>query len=291
VVPLFLSRILPTGTVGFFAISMVLAFISTYDSYMLTFAGILVQDVILPLRNKPIRPKQHIWLLRGAIMFVAVFVFLFSISFDPKQYLWMFFMMSGALYGAGAGAVILGALYFKRGTTSGAWAAMIIGFVVAAGGIVAIQMWDDSFPLDGIRVAFIANLSSIIVYVLVSVCTRNQKFNLDKLLHRTDSHKKTLRNELQETEGFIFRNLNRILVIFLVIALIATGTTVWYNYNHEVNAETWIAFWKCYSFVLFFWSIPVTIWILCGGFRDLCRLLRHLRTEVVDEEDDGIVRD
>jgi hypothetical protein len=51
----------------------------------------------------------------------------------------MFFAITGAIFTAGAGAAIIGGLYWKRGTTSGAWAALIIGAVLSVSGIIIQQ--------------------------------------------------------------------------------------------------------------------------------------------------------
>jgi SSS family solute:Na+ symporter len=140
-VPVVLSKMLPVGLLGLFCGIMLAAFISTHDTYLHSWGSIFIQDVILPFRKKPFTPKQHIWLLRFSIIFVAIFIFCFSMLFKQNEYILMFFSITGAIFLGGAGACIIGGLYWKRGSTSGAWAALIIGCVLAVGGMILRQTW------------------------------------------------------------------------------------------------------------------------------------------------------
>jgi SSS family solute:Na+ symporter len=140
-VSIVLSKILPVGLVGLFCGVMLAAFISTHDTYLHSWGSIFVQDVILPFRKKPFTPKQHIWLLRFSILFVAVFVFCFSMLFKQNEYILMFFSITGAIFLGGAGSCVIGGLYWKRGSTSGAWTALITGSVLAIGGMICRQTW------------------------------------------------------------------------------------------------------------------------------------------------------
>ena len=53
----------------------------------------------------------------------------------------MFFIITGAIWLGGAGAVIVGGLFWKRGTNTGAFAALIIGCVGSLISIVLQQNW------------------------------------------------------------------------------------------------------------------------------------------------------
>jgi len=143
-VPLVLVRMLPVGVAGLFAAVMLCAFITTHDTYLHSWGSIFIQDVILPFRKKPFDPKVHIWLLRGSIVFVAIFIFLFSLLWKQNDFILMFFAMTGAIYLGGAGSVILGGLYWKRGATSGAWVAMIVGATFAIVSMILRVSWSGT---------------------------------------------------------------------------------------------------------------------------------------------------
>ena len=143
-VPVTLAGMLPVGVVGLFCAMMLAAFISSTDTYLHSWGSIFIQDVILPFRKKPFTQRQHIRLLRLSIIFVAVFIFIWSLLFQQNEAILMFFAVTGAIYMGGAGSAIIGGLYWKRGTTAGAWVAMITGCTIAISGLIAQQTWSSS---------------------------------------------------------------------------------------------------------------------------------------------------
>lgn len=204
-VPLFLSHLLPVGMLGLFAVVIIACAISCDDTYMHAWGTILIQDVVMPLRKKPFAPKQHIKILRFSIVGVAFFSFIFSLLFPLKDYIYMYFAMTGAIYLGGAGSVIIGGLYWKRGSTPAAWTAMILGTVFGVSGIVLQQIWTpflvpvlqqwqpdsvwlmenaEKFPINGQYIYGLTMLVSVVGYVLVSLLGPRHEHNMDRLLHR-----------------------------------------------------------------------------------------------------------
>lgn len=161
-VPVALRHILPIGVTGIFCALMVFLMVSTDTTYMHSWGTIFIQDVILPIRNKPISAKSQMRLLRLAIFGIAVFAWFFSFYFQQGDFILQFFAMTGTIFLGGAGAVILGGLYSKRGTTAGAYTAMTVGLFFAILGFTLQQFWASSiFPklnvimpnvLEGFRV-------------------------------------------------------------------------------------------------------------------------------------------
>lgn len=146
-VPLVLARILPTGIVGLFCAMMLAAFISTHDTYMHSWGSIFVQDVIRPLRKKEMSPKEHLWWLRGSIFLVAVFIFFFSLLFKQTEFILMFFAATGSIWLGGAGALIIGGLYWKHASAVAASATLAVSGVLGFGGLVMRANWETKiFP-------------------------------------------------------------------------------------------------------------------------------------------------
>lgn len=204
-VPTTLGQLLPVGVMGLFASVIILAAISTDDTYLHSWGSIFIQDVVMPFRNKPLSPKTHMRLLRAAILGVAMFAFFFSCFFTLYDYIRMWFLITGAIFLGGAGVVILGGLYWKRGTVEGAWAAMIIGPILAITGIVlqnmvwpwvimplhathpdaAIFDWlPHRFPLNGVKMTFVVMIVCVTVYVTRSLRSGRPPVDMDKLLNR-----------------------------------------------------------------------------------------------------------
>lgn len=185
---LFMRHILPIGVLGLFVGSILAMTISSFDTYMFTWGNVLIQDILGPFRKKPMSTKGHLLALKLGTAFVALFVWTFSIFFRQVDYILFFTGISVSIFGAGAGAAVIGALYWKRATTAGAWAAMITGSVMCGAGIVVKQIWEN-FPVSTVYMTMSSWVAAIVAYILVSLCTPNPNFDLDELLHRKSKHK------------------------------------------------------------------------------------------------------
>lgn len=300
-VPLVLTRIFPIGLMGAFTAVMLAASIGCIDTYLHSWGSIFIQDVILPLRKKPLPKEQHIRALRLSIFGVAVFIFLFSLLFQQSEYILMFFAITGAIYAGGSGSVIIGGLYWKRGTTAAAWTAMITGSSIAVGGIV-LQQVISNFPINGQWFWFIAMVSAVVVYVAVSLLGGKKEFNMDKLLHRG---KYLIQEEYQVLNtqplrgwrmlgmGKEFSRTDKVIYIatycwiFLWASIFIIGTI--YNLTHDVADLIWMKFWYWYLGINIAMAIVVVFWFTIGGVRDMKALFHRLGTMQRDDKDDGFV--
>lgn len=300
-VPMVLANLFPIGLMGAFTAVMLAASIGCIDTYLHSWGSIFIQDVILPLRKKPLPKEQHIRALRLSIFGVAVFIFFFSLLFKQSEYILMFFAITGAIYAGGSGSVIIGGLYWKRGTTAAAWAAMITGSSVAVGGIIIHQLVKDFF-INGQWFWLIAMVSAVVVYFAVSLLGRKQVFDMDKLLHRG---KYLVKEEYQILNAQPVRGL-RILGMGKEFSrtdkIIYIATYVWillwagifivgtiYNLTHDVADLTWMKFWYWYLGINIALAIVVVVWFTIGGVRDVKALFRRLGTMERDDKDDGSV--
>ncbi|UCG16385.1 MAG: hypothetical protein JSV19_13925 [Phycisphaerales bacterium] len=320
-VPLALGAFLPSGVMGALCAVMLAAFISTHDTYLHSWGSIFIQDVVIPFRKKPLTPRQHLLLLRLSTCGVAIFIFFFSLLFRQSEHIFMFFAITGAIYLGGAGSVIVGGLYWKGGTTAGAWGAMIVGSVLAVTGIVikkvdlsalldSLQSFptlsrtvEDILSLDGQRMFFFAMMAAIIVYITVSLLTGQQGVNMDRILHRgryavakdaADDDTTGLRYGWRALRmGAEFTLQDKIIyVAFFVwlfgwLAIFVGGTL--YNLVVDVKTESWLVFWRYYLWAAFLLGTVTTVWFAIGGLHDLNDMFRRLRTAERDDSDDGTV--
>ena len=223
-VPMVLRQILPLGFTGVFFSMMMFLMISTDSTYLHSWGSIFIQDVVLPFRRKQLSPAAHMFLLRSAMVGVAIFAWIFSFYFGQVTYIMMFFSLTGAIYAGGAGSCIIGGLYWSKGTAAGAWCAMLLGGGVAVGGFLITQNWGSTlypyfatynpgfidgfidilrwmnehvvvanwdvnniatrFPISGQELSFLATLTGIGSYVIASLLTCRKPFNLERMLHR-----------------------------------------------------------------------------------------------------------
>ena len=221
-VPVALRSIFPVGVTGVFCALALFLMLSTDTTYLHSWGSILVQDVILPFRRKPLSPGAHLALLRISIFAVAAFAWVFSFYFGQVTYILMFFAVTGTIYLGGAGSAIIGGLYWKRGTAAGAWTAMVFGCIGGAGGFLLQKYWErpiypfldehvpellasfgktleavgravpilnwkmspTSFPISGQELFFFVSVLSILLYIAVSLLTCRRPFDFDRMLHR-----------------------------------------------------------------------------------------------------------
>lgn len=181
--PLMLAKILPIGAMGLMFAGMLAADISTNDTYMLTWAGIIVQDIIYPLKKKKLSRKHHMILLRISVIFVGLFIFFFGIFYKPTEAIVIFQLLSGTIYIAGAGTIITLGLYWRRGNKYGAYAAISVG--------ATFPILNHIFKLiGGIEGATATYVGALVVYVVVSLLTPDPHYDLEKLLNRPPKTRK-----------------------------------------------------------------------------------------------------
>jgi SSS family solute:Na+ symporter len=304
-VPVALSLALPTGIKGMFLAIMIFAMMAADTSYMHSWGSIFIQDVLLPFRKKHLTPEAHIRLLRWSIAGVALFAFCFSLLFRQTEYIFMYFAITGAIYLGGAGSVIIGGLYWNRGTTAAAWSAMIVGSGLAVGFIVLRQV-NPAFPLNGQVLGFLATLAAIATYVTVSLLTCRSPHDMDKLLHRgkyaVDADGVPLPEVAKPPRTWQtligidekFRRGDRIQSITLFIwsmgwFVVFIVITLW-NLLSRWPVDWWWNYLLVTGIILpLIIGVITTTWFGWGGLRDLGRLFRRLSTAKRDASDDGEV--
>ena len=317
--PFVLSEILPVGLIGAFAALMLAAFISTHDTYLHSWGSIFIQDVIMPFRKKPFDKETHIKVLRYSIFGVAVFIFLFSLLFSQSQKIALYFAVTAAIFAGGCGAVIIGGLYWNRGTTSAAWTAMIIGAIIGVSGTLVKQISDiwllnvNSYAQLKTILAFLKNIngqeywglgmaSASISYIAVSLLFPKKPVNMDKLLNRG---KYSIDGEVNIVDeevkigwkifgmGKEFTKNDKLIYILnyawtgLWTLVFIIGTV--YNLSNPVSDDAWMKFWEYYIYIHLVLSGIVLVWFTLGGFIDLKSMITSLQSEVRDHGDDGWV--
>ena len=294
---------LKTGLMGAVCAVMLAAFISTHDTFLHSWGSIFIQDVVMPLRKKPLTTRQHINLLRISILGVAVFVFLFSLFYRQNEYILMFMAFTGTIFIGGAGAVVIGGLYWKRGTTAAAWCSLILGMTMAFAGAITRRLWPD-FPINSQWIGFITSIACSTVYIVVSLFGK-KTVDMDKMLLRGKYARQddaavikdepvrgfraliAMGNEFSRFDKFIYIATLSWSLSLCVVFIVG----VVYNLIFDVKVESWIEFWWVYVLIYFVLSIVTTIWFTIGGLRDYRDMFRLLKIRKSDETDDGRVLD
>ncbi len=342
-VPYALKHLLPTGIMGVFCALCIFLLISTDTTYMHSWGSIIVQDVILPIRGKPFTPKQQLRLLRLVIAGVAVFAFLFSFYFAQIDFILMFFAITGAIWLGGAGPCIVGGLYWSRGTTAGAFSALIAGSTIATSGVILQKIWaphiypwlvssghvaavkrvierishpfepyimwrvtPDKFPINSQEIYFIAMVVGITLYIVISLLTCKEPFNMDRLLHRGAyrregddlvHEKLTFKNAFRKMLGIDsqYTKGDKAIAVSVFIWSMGWGfgsfvvLCIW----NVVSPwpDTWWINWFLIQNIIVPGIIAAisTVWFTIGGIVDLRRLFKRLEEQEVSVLDDGRV--
>ncbi len=209
--PIGLAAILPIGIKGLLVSVVLMGIFGGDGQHLHSWGSIFAQDVVLPLCKKPLSTRTHIILLRLSIIGVALFAFVFGALFTQTEYLPMWFNVTTAIFVGGAGAAIIGGLYWNRGTTAGAWTGLALGSLLSTGGILLRQQacvslchsltdfwgitsstWSQyllnhlgpQLPINGTEIGFYATLAALIGYIAVSLLTCREPHDMDRLLHR-----------------------------------------------------------------------------------------------------------
>jgi Na+/proline symporter len=219
--PVALRNILPVGIMGLFCLLMIMLMLSTDDSRVFNSSSTIIQDIIIPLRQKPLSPSQHLRLLRWCTVLVCVFFFSASLLFSQLDYINMFLIIMSAVWLGGAGPIMIFGLYSRFGTTTGAFCSLIFGSGFSIGGMFVQRNWTESiypwlhangwdaavgrfleivsspfnpyivwemnavkFPINSYELYFMSMISGIVAYVIGSFLTCREPYNLDRMLHR-----------------------------------------------------------------------------------------------------------
>ncbi len=251
-VPMALRDLLPVGITGIFCAIAIFLTITTDTTYLHSWGSIVVQDIFLPIYNRKLPLKIHLALLRSVICGVAVYAFVFSYFFGQITYILMFMALTGAIWLGGAGTVIIGGLYWKKGTTAAAWATVIVSAVFAIMGFICTNYWveiiypmiekfplflniitvivssisncfepviswqisADRFFMNGQEVYFTSIVISMLTYFIFSLATCKKPFNLERMLHRGiyDANKEHIEAEVILTKKSLTGRLVKDLV-------------------------------------------------------------------------------
>ena len=342
--PVALKNLLPVGLMGLFCLLMVMLMLSTDDSRVFNSSSTIIQDIVMPLRKKGFTAEQHLRALRLCSTAVCVFFFVASLFFVQLDYINMFITIMTGMWLGGAGPVMIFGLYSRFGTTTGAFCSLIFGSGLSIGGLIVQRCWASTlypwlhgqgwdapfgrfletvsgpfhpyvvwtmdpvkFPINSYELYFMAMLTGIAAYVIGSLLTRKEPYNLDRLLHRG----------VYDVEGQI-KPPFKWTPVNIVKALV--GITPEYTRGDKIIAWSVVGYAIVYKFGLCFvavliwnlispwpthwWStyffitslcvtgvigIVSTFWFLIGGVIDMKRLFKDLDARVDNPLDNGTV--
>ncbi len=306
-VPIALKFLLPAGAKGLFCVIMIMGLLASDSAHQHSWGSILIQDVVLPLRGeRPLSPGQHLWLLRIAVTGVAVWAFTFSLFFKQTQYIILWWQITGGVFTAGAGAAIVGGLYWKKGTAAAAWAAALTGSILSGGFIFVASRWPHALGFNFMVSSFLASLAAAVVYLAISIITATRDYNLDALLHRGQyAVEEGGGKPLNLRQRFTFQNIFRFDQNFtradklvaggvfwwsMLLLIVNVIVTIWNLAFRRWPIRWWADYWLVVGIALpFVIALLTLVWFTIGGVRDMRDFFAALKTRTRDASDDGRV--
>ena len=344
--PTLLGGLFSPLLMGLFTLLMVMLLISTDDSRIFNASSTIIQDIVVPIRRKEMSVFEHLTWLKGCTLGVTILFFVISLFFAQLDFINMFTTIMCALWLGASGPIMLGGLYTRFGTTFGAWCSLAFGSGTAFAGLLFQRNWADhvypwieshgyvdavgnafvaasrpfnpwivwemnpiKFPINSIEISFIAMMLGIVGYLLGSLLTYKEPFNLDRLLHRGKYHpdgEQPVVVEKLTVGSFIYRRMigitaeytrgDRIIAWSVFIwsivygfGIMFCGVLIWNKFS-PWPVQRWGVY---YYITTILASILVgcvsTVWFLWGGFRDMIAMFRDLAARVANPLDDGRV--
>lgn len=342
-----MRALLPTGLFGAFCLLLFLAMLSTDDTRIYSATLTISQDCILPFFPNGLSPKKHILMIRLVAIGVGVFFALGSHFMAQLDYINLFVSLAVAMWGTGAGPVMTLGLYWKKGTRQAAWTGLLTGMFLSIGYILIQRNWADvvypflaknnlvelcdtmlSFldapwgslvewkmnelkcPVNSYEFSFFAGIFVMLLYIVVSLLTCKEDFNMDKMLHRgkyMDPNEPPKNLDIDWSPRNILRNIIGITPEYSKFdRFIAYGIFVHIFIFAFVLCFVCVLIWNCFApWKIQYWStyflvntlvVPAIIAVICFfwlgycGVKELFQLFRDLMARKnVNEHDDGRV--
>lgn len=140
--PMLLRTVLPVGLMGLMMSAYFSAIMSTADSCLMAASGNMTTDIIEKLFKINTDKISMIQLSQVVTLVLGLFAFLLAAVFDTVLQIMLYsyaFMISALL------VPIIGGLYWKKSTNSGAWWSMLIGGGLTLG---LTLLTDEELPFD-----------------------------------------------------------------------------------------------------------------------------------------------
>jgi len=140
--PEMMSQLLPIGLAGLLLAGMFAAFMSTHDSYLLAWSGVIVRDIISPIKAMRAKSSQErladgtwggfssreeIFWTRILVVILAAFLAIFGAFYTPPETSFKFMYVTGTIFFSGCVGTIGFGLYWRKSNTVGAFCALILG--------------------------------------------------------------------------------------------------------------------------------------------------------------------
>jgi solute:Na+ symporter, SSS family len=127
--PAYLKTLLPVGIFGIVIAAMLAAEMSTDSGYMLTWATVIYNDIILPCVKKPLSEMQRLFITRLLVLSIGIFLLFFGLWYEIPGNAWDYLGVTANIYLASLFTLLVAGLYWPRANARGAMAAIFLGAI------------------------------------------------------------------------------------------------------------------------------------------------------------------
>jgi solute:Na+ symporter, SSS family len=127
--PTYLGTLLPVGIIGILIAAMLAAEMSTDSGYLLTWATVIYNDLLMPCLNRPLSVKTRLVITRALVVAIGLFLVFYGLWYEVKGNTWDYLAVTGNIYLASVFTLLVAALYWPRATAGGAFAALVLGAI------------------------------------------------------------------------------------------------------------------------------------------------------------------
>ena len=176
--PYYLGSVIGPGVMGILLAALLFADISTTNQYLLSWSTSIVNDCISPLKKTPFSTERHITAVRLTIVGLCVLFFFFGVTYRPTLPIWDYLWLLANVIG-GTGIAVLFGMYWRRTTTSGAYAAVFICLVLPICHLVAEEVHErvwpgQDFPLSSQATGLYSYLLAMATLIVVSLISKEK---------------------------------------------------------------------------------------------------------------------
>ncbi|MEW6742954.1 MAG: sodium:solute symporter family protein [Planctomycetota bacterium] len=134
--PRFLSTFVPMGLMGLLVAAMLAADMSTDSSYMLTWGGVIYNDILEPVHKGRWSEKKGLRANRIIIALIGVFLLVYGLWYKLEGALWDYLLLTGTIYLASISTLLIACCYWRKANSWGAGAAIVVGAAIPLGFLV-----------------------------------------------------------------------------------------------------------------------------------------------------------
>ncbi|MGH9404506.1 MAG: sodium:solute symporter family protein [Terriglobia bacterium] len=156
--PKLLAMILPAGILGLVVAGMLAATMSVNSSYLLGWSSVIAQDIVHPMRKKPLSSRSQVILNRVCNVFVSIFILYWGLWYTLPGPAYFYLNITATIFLAGTLAAVVGGLFWKRANTLGGYCALIAG----AAGSIGFFFFHLSTAYAGLGSFAIAGLAMVL---------------------------------------------------------------------------------------------------------------------------------